>query len=69
VATLAVKNVFGDEGGFLIRTSGSGKIVVACYGAIETIELAAGEKVVLDSGHLVAFDPIVEFITPFSRET
>jgi uncharacterized protein (TIGR00266 family) len=57
------KNVFGDEGGFLIHCSGSGKIVVACYGAIEQIELAAGEKVVLDSGHLVAFDPSVEFIT------
>ena len=57
------KNVFGDEGGFLVRTSGTGKIVVACYGAIETLELAAGEKVVLDSGHLVAFDPTVEFIT------
>ncbi|HTR74253.1 MAG TPA: TIGR00266 family protein [Solirubrobacterales bacterium] len=57
------KNVFGDEGGFLIRTSGSGKIVVACYGALEHIDLGAGEKIVLDSGHLVAFDPTVEFIT------
>jgi len=57
------KNVFGDEGGFLVHCSGSGKIVVACYGAIEQLELAAGEKVVLDSGHLVAFDPSVEFIT------
>jgi uncharacterized protein (TIGR00266 family) len=57
------KNVFGDEGGFLIRCNGTGKIVVACYGAIEALELAAGEKVVLDSGHLVAFDPTVEFIT------
>jgi uncharacterized protein (TIGR00266 family) len=57
------KNVFGDEGGFLVHCSGTGKIVVACYGAIEQVELAAGEKVVLDSGHLVAFDPSVEFIT------
>ncbi len=57
------KNVFGDEGGFLVRCSGTGKIVVACYGAIEQLQLAAGEKVVLDSGHLVAFDPSVEFIT------
>src|ERR1700761_2291025 len=57
------KNVFGGEGGFLIRTSGNGKIVVACYGAIETLELASGEQVVLDSGHLVAFDPSVQFIT------
>ncbi|MBS1861264.1 MAG: TIGR00266 family protein [Actinobacteria bacterium] len=57
------KNVFGDEGGFLVRCSGSGKIVVACYGAIEEILLGAGEQIVLDSGHLVAFDPTVEFIT------
>jgi uncharacterized protein (TIGR00266 family) len=57
------KNVFGDEGGFLVRCSGTGKIVVACYGAIEQLQLGAGEKVVLDSGHLVAFDPSVEFIT------
>jgi uncharacterized protein (TIGR00266 family) len=57
------KNVFGDEGGFLIHCSGTGKIVVACYGAIEPLELAAGEQVVLDSGHLVAFDPSVQFIT------
>jgi uncharacterized protein (TIGR00266 family) len=57
------KNVFGDEGGFLIRCNGTGKIVVACYGAIEALELAAGEQLVLDSGHLVAFDPTVQFIT------
>jgi uncharacterized protein (TIGR00266 family) len=57
------KNVFGDEGGFLVRASGAGKIVVACYGAIEPIELAAGEQIVLDSGHLVAFDPTVQFTT------
>jgi uncharacterized protein (TIGR00266 family) len=57
------KNVGGGEGGFLIRAGGTGKIVVACYGAIETIELAAGEQLVLDSGHLVAFDPTVEYIT------
>ncbi len=57
------KNLFGEEGGFLIHCRGTGKVVVACYGAIEQIELGAGEKVVLDSGHLVAFDPSVEFIT------
>jgi uncharacterized protein (AIM24 family) len=39
------KNIGGGEGGFLIRTSGQGKIVV------------------LDSGHLVAFDPTVQYKT------
>jgi uncharacterized protein (TIGR00266 family) len=57
------KNVIGDEGGFLVRAVGTGKIAVACYGAIEAIDLAAGEQIVLDSGHLVAFDPTVEFTT------
>ena len=57
------KNVGGGEGGFLIHASGSGKVVVSCYGAIETMELGAGESVVLDSGHLVAFDPSIEYTT------
>jgi uncharacterized protein (TIGR00266 family) len=57
------KNPFGGEGGFLIHASGSGTIVVSCYGALDTVDLAAGESLVLDSGHLVAFDPSVEFTT------
>jgi uncharacterized protein (TIGR00266 family) len=57
------KNIGGGEGGFLVRATGTGKVVVACYGAIETIQLGAGEQIVLDSGHLVAFDPTVEYIT------
>jgi uncharacterized protein (TIGR00266 family) len=57
------KNIGGGEGGFLIRATGTGQIVVACYGAIETTELAANEQVVLDSGHLVAFDPSVQYKT------
>jgi uncharacterized protein (TIGR00266 family) len=57
------KNLFGGEGGFLIHASGSGTIVVSCYGALDTVELGAGESLVLDSGHLVAFDPSIEFTT------
>jgi uncharacterized protein (TIGR00266 family) len=53
------KNLFGGEGGFLIRTSGTGTVVLACYGAIDNIELAAGETVTVDSGHVVAFGPTV----------
>ena len=51
------KNLFGGEGGFLIRTTGTGSVVLACYGAIDTIELGAGESVTIDTGHVVAFDP------------
>ena len=57
------KSIGGGEGGFLIHASGGGTVVAASYGAIDPVELAAGERVVVDSGHLVAFDPSVEFIT------
>jgi uncharacterized protein (TIGR00266 family) len=57
------KNVFGGEGGFLVHATGSGTVVASCYGALDTIELEAGESVVVDSGHLVAFDPSVSFTT------
>ena len=50
------KNLFGGEGGFLIRASGSGEVVASCYGALDRIALAAGEKLTVDSGHMVAYD-------------
>ena len=51
------KNMFGGEGGFLVRASGNGTVLLACYGALDTIQLAAGESVTIDTGHVVAFDP------------
>jgi uncharacterized protein (TIGR00266 family) len=54
------KNLFGGEGGFLVRTSGEGEVVVSCYGALDKIRLASGESVVVDSGHMVAFDEGVQ---------
>jgi uncharacterized protein (TIGR00266 family) len=53
------KNLFGGEGGFLVRASGQGTMVLACYGAIDTIQLQAGESITIDTGHVVAFDPTV----------
>jgi len=57
------KNLMGGEGGFLVHATGTGTVVLSCYGALDTIELAAGESVVVDSGHVVAFDPTVQFTT------
>ena len=51
------KNMFGGEGGFLVRASGNGTVLLACYGALDTIQLAHGESVTIDTGHVVAFDP------------
>ena len=54
------KNLFGGEGGFLVHASGQGTILLACYGALDTVQLAAGESVTIDTGHVVAFTPGIQ---------
>src|SRR5688500_2370465 len=38
-------NMFGGEGGFLLHAQGQGTIVLACYGALDTVNLGPGEAV------------------------
>lgn len=54
------KNLFGGEGGFLIRVSGTGPVVLGCYGALDVHTLGQGERLVLDSGHMVAYEEGVQ---------
>jgi len=51
-----MKNLVGGEGGFAITATGAGQVVVGCYGALDLTTLQAGEKLVVDSGHMVAYD-------------
>lgn len=57
------KNLAGGEGGFLVHATGTGEVGVACYGALDVVDLAAGESFVLDSGHMVAFSEGTTFQT------
>jgi uncharacterized protein (TIGR00266 family) len=57
------KNLAGGEGGFMVHATGTGKVVVSCYGAVEKVTLGAGEQIVVDSGHLVAFSAETSFTT------
>lgn len=50
-----MKNVFGGQGGFGFKASGDGQVLLAVYGAIDTVNLAAGESITIDSGHVVAY--------------
>lgn len=50
------RNMFGSEGGFILRAGGRGKVVFSCYGGLEEWNLGAGEKVTVDSGHMVAYE-------------
>lgn len=54
------KNMFGSEGGFVIRAEGQGQIVFACYGALEVWTLAAGQHITVDTGHMVAYEESVQ---------
>ncbi|MCY4164177.1 MAG: TIGR00266 family protein [bacterium] len=55
------KSLVGGEGGFMAHASGIGKVIVASYGAIDTISLAAGETVVVDTSHMLAFPDTVTY--------
>lgn len=55
------KTFFSREGLFLLKLSGVGMLYLSSYGAIHEIELAAGQKYIVDTGHMVAFDEGVEY--------
>ncbi len=50
-----MKTFFGGEGAFLLRASGQGKVVVSLYGALDRFTLEAGQQVIVDTNHMVAF--------------
>lgn len=54
--TLSGKGFRAGEGVTMLETTGSGKVLVSSYGAIFEKTLAAGEKYIVDTTHLVAFD-------------
>ena len=54
------KNLFGGEGGFILRASGVGSTIIACYGALEPWDLQAGQSVTVDTGHMVAYQETVQ---------
>lgn len=54
------QNLFGGEGGFVLQATGQGEVVLGSYGAVDTVELAAGEAITIDSGHVVAYDAGVQ---------
>jgi uncharacterized protein (TIGR00266 family) len=56
-----LKNLMGGEGGFIVRASGHGTIVMACFGALDVWDLADGETFVLDTNHMVAYDESVNY--------
>ncbi len=56
------KNLFGGEGGFIVRADGQGTVVFACYGALEVWNLTAGQSITVDTGHMVAYEDSVTMV-------
>lgn len=54
-----LKTFVGGEGGFLLRASGDGRVVLACYGALDRFALQPGQQVIVDTNHMVAFSESV----------
>jgi uncharacterized protein (TIGR00266 family) len=54
---------FGGEGLFVLELSGSGPAFVEAFGGIETVTLDADQSFVVDTGHLVAWEPSLTFDT------
>ncbi len=55
------KTFFSREGLFMLKCSGSGDLVVSSYGAIQGIDLAAGQSYVVDTGHMVGWEADVTY--------
>lgn len=49
------RGFFSKEGFFVLKARGKGILFLSSYGAIHTITLAAGEEMIVDNGHLVAW--------------
>jgi len=50
------KTFFSREGLFMLKCVGTGDLVVSSYGAIQAIDLVAGQTYTVDSGHMVGWE-------------
>ncbi len=55
------KGLFGGEGFFVVKLSGIGNAFISTYGSMHEIEMADGEQVTVDNGHLVAWDSNLDY--------
>lgn len=55
-AKISMKAFMSAEGISMLEATGTGKLLVSSYGAIFERAIASGEKYIVDTTHLVAFD-------------
>lgn len=55
------QGLFSREGLFVVNVRGKGTVFLSSYGAIHAINLAEGEEVIVDNGHLVAWPDYMNY--------
>jgi uncharacterized protein (TIGR00266 family) len=55
------RTFFASEGFVMLRARGTGLLILSSYGAIHPIELQAGQRYTVDTGHLVSFTEGIGF--------
>ncbi|KQO15337.1 TIGR00266 family protein [Paenibacillus sp. Leaf72] len=55
------KGFLSGEGFFIVEISGKGTVFLSSYGTIHAVQLAAGEEVIIDNGHLVAWPDYMDY--------
>ncbi len=55
------KSFFGGEGLFVLQVSGAGLLLVSSFGSIHRKTLRPGERYVVDTGHLVAWEGHLQY--------
>jgi uncharacterized protein (TIGR00266 family) len=55
------RGLFSGEGFFVVKVSGAGTLFVSSYGAIHPIDIPAGEDMIIDNAHLVAWPETMNY--------
>jgi len=55
------KSFFAGEGLVMLDINGTGTLLLSSFGAIHKVALKIGETIVIDTGHLVAFNPDIQY--------
>ena len=55
------RSFFGSEGLFLIHLKGRGEVLLSSFGAIHKIALDGRQPMIIDTGHVVAFDHTLQW--------
>jgi uncharacterized protein (TIGR00266 family) len=53
------KNWFGGKGFFMLKAVGKGEVLLGGFGAIDEVDIT--EDFIVDTGHIVAFEPTLDF--------